>query len=180
MKKKMISYCGSAPTALFAAALLAVTGGLGFATDIAEPLIFALIMLGIALICVLVYVLSRSRLNKIIQAYAQRYGGKTLARDFGKSQTVLNGFLRVGEEWLFGKRTNTIVRYDQISKIYLYIHRTNGIEDSRMLTVVADGKTRNLCKVPAKGVFKKQNHPDVEKVIRYVVYKNPHVHVGYK
>jgi len=179
--KEIKSYTRSSYGLLFVGVFFLGLGLLGFAVDVASPIGMLLLMFALGAACSAPYFIGQRRLNKAIEEYEAQYGADALVKDFNASRPVINDHLRLGEEWLFGKRTATIVRYEQIKKIYMYVHRTNGVEDRRALKIeTAAGKTLELCNLPTKGVFKKQNHPDVETILKVILIKNPSVHVGYK
>ena len=153
----------------------------GLFVDIAHPMLLLLFASGIGLLVSLPYFLSNSRISSVLQEHQRQGTLDVLESDFAASQSAFDGALRVGDAFLFGKKTGTIVSYDQIRKIYVYIHKTNGAEDRRALRIeTADGKTHDLCNLPVQNLFHKGDHPDLMKVISLVVFKNPSVKVGYK
>lgn len=100
-----------------------------------------------------------------------------IVNDFEKSQEVLNGKLRLGMVYIFGKHSNTILRYEDLRQAYIYVHKTNGVEDERKLRVVdIHEKTIDLCKLKARG----KNMEELESVIKYFLYRNPNIKIGYQ
>ena len=100
-----------------------------------------------------------------------------LLYDFKNGGPAFNDCLRVGGRYLIGKKTGTIVSYDEISRIYQYVHQTYFVEDSRMLKVkTTNGKTYSLCQLPLNG----QANDEVNHVISYILSVNGNVQVGYK
>lgn len=97
--------------------------------------------------------------------------------DFKNGGPAFNDYLRVGGRYLIGKKTGTMVSYDEIARIYQYVHQTNFVEDSRMLKVkTTNGKTYSLCRLPLKG----KADDEVNHVISYILSVNGNVQVGYK
>ena len=47
--------------------------------------------------------------------------------DFAQSTSMIGDRLRIGKRYLFGKNTGHIFEFGEISRIYQYIHRTNGV-----------------------------------------------------
>ncbi|MBR6570181.1 MAG: hypothetical protein IKK75_06965 [Clostridia bacterium] len=179
--KELKSYISSFPVSLVLGLLFAGFGIMGLFVDVAKPVGLMLAMFGIAAICLIVFFVGKSNLNKLIEQYESQYGADVLMKDFSSAHSLLADKIRLGDGWLYGSKTGTVIRYEQIRKIYIYIHKTNGVEDRRALKIVtSDGKTRELCLLPTTGFVNKQNHPDVETVIKVLLIKNPNVHIGYK
>lgn len=100
-----------------------------------------------------------------------------LVNDFEQSQEVLNGQLRLGMKYIFGKHSNRLLKYEDISQAYIYVHKTNGIENERKLRVIdSHQQTIDLCKLKARG----KNMDELESVINYLLTRNPEIKIGYR
>ena len=148
---------------------------------VAKP-IFGLVMFaGIGILSAIPFFTELSRFRSSIESYDSQHGNGKLEEEFNASNSALDGNLRMSENYLFGYHTATFIRYEEIRKIYVYVHRTNGAEDQRALRIeTSGGKTRTLCNLPRKGAYRKVNHPDLTEVLKIVLLKNPSVQIGYK
>jgi hypothetical protein len=117
------------------------------------------------------------KIRKQITALRQSGELEAVLDDYDKSQSYAEGNLRLGEKYVFGRRTSTLVAYDQIDRLYQSIHKTNFAEDRRMLCArLTDGKRRNLCKLRVRG----KSDADVHMIVVAIERKNPNVKLGYK
>lgn len=100
-----------------------------------------------------------------------------IVNDFEKANVVLDGNLRLGMVYIFGKRSSRLLKYEDIQQAYIYIHKTNGIEDERDLRVVdSQQKTFDLCKLKKRG----KNMDELNSVVNYLLLRNPNIKLGYK
>lgn len=117
-----------------------------------------------------------SRVDKTVKNVEQQGDLLTLLSDFRNGGKAFKDSLRLGGRYLIGKNTGTIISYGEVTRIYQYVHKTNLIEDSRMLRVeTTNGKTYDLCKLPLRG----KADDEVAQVISYIVSINGNVQVGY-
>ena len=119
--------------------------------------------------------------SKKFQASIQEMGStgelQLLLADFSRSCSMVGDNVRVGERYIFGKKKGYPVSYNDISKVYQSIHKTNFIEDSRSLeAVLTNGKVCTLCDLKTGG----KSDEDVSKIMGYIRQQNPRVHLGYK
>lgn len=119
--------------------------------------------------------------SKKFQTYIQEMesSGKLqlLLADFSRSCSMIGDNVRVGEKYIFGKKKGRPVSYNDISKVYQNIHKTNFVEDSRYLeAVLTNGTTCILCDLKTGG----KSDEDVSKIMGYIRQQNPRVHLGYK
>ena len=97
--------------------------------------------------------------------------------DFAQSSVMIGDRLRLGKRYLFGKNTGHIFEFGEISRVYQYIHKTNGVEDRRELKVkTTRGKELILCRLPLKG----KADEDIMNVAAIIKAVNPAVEIGYK
>lgn len=119
-------------------------------------------------------------LNKVTKKLAEidsNGGTQFLINDFKSGGKAFKDALILGQTFLIGKHTGTIITYNDILQIYQYVHKTNFVEDTRILKVVLaqNRKTVDLCPLPLRG--KADN--EAAQVINYILSRNPNVKVGY-
>ena len=96
--------------------------------------------------------------------------------EFATAGILCGGNLRFGDTYIFGKKSGMVLPFGQITKIYQYIHKTNGVENYRAIKVVtADTKVHELCKIQLRG----KADTEVQHIVGVILSKNPSVHVGY-
>ena len=96
--------------------------------------------------------------------------------EFATGMFWFEGNLKLGDTYIFGKKSGICLSYDQITKIYQYVHKTNGVENYRSIKVVTpDANVHELCKIRLRG----KADTEVQHVVGVIVSKNPTVHVGY-
>lgn len=84
--------------------------------------------------------------------------------------------VRFGNYWIFTKGKERLLRYQDIAQIFQYVHRTNFVENERLLKYVdKKGKQGVLCKLELRG----RSDDEVLKMISMILSKNPGVKVGY-
>lgn len=141
-----------------------------------EKCIFAFVAV---LICGVVTgcgIYSQWKVTKKIKEIEQRGELPLVLHDFEMAETAFNDALRMGQTYMLGKGTGGIFTYNDIVQIYQYIHKTNGLEDSRMIKVkTSDGKTHDLCKLPLRG----KGDDELSQVFAYVKGKNEKIYLGY-
>ena len=100
-----------------------------------------------------------------------------LLNDFAGSQSLVGDKVRVGREYIFGKKQGVPIAYSQMRQVYQYIKKKNFVENQRELRcVLENGKTVTLCQLKLRG----KSDEDVSKIMAFIHYKNPGVHLGYK
>lgn len=106
---------------------------------------------------------------------AQRDGSlDALYQDFQNGISLSGDDIRLGREYVFGRRMGTYHRYRDIDRIYQYVHKTNFVEDKRMLRAkLLSGSIVDLCKLDRGG-----NNPEVAKIAMVIVKMNPTIRVG--
>lgn len=119
--------------------------------------------------------------SKKFKAYIQEIEStgelQVLLADFSHSCSMVGDNVRLGEKFIFGKKKERPVGYNEISRVYENIHKTNSVEDGRHLeAVLTNGKTCVLCELKKGG----QSDADVSKIMGYIRQQNPNVHLGYK
>jgi hypothetical protein len=96
--------------------------------------------------------------------------------DFQNSQSRLNDSLRLGAQYLYGHRTGTMVRYQEITRAYQHIHKTNGYENSRQVKIMtADGETLSLCALQGQGA----DDVALTQLFHELAERNPKIRLNY-
>ena len=138
-----------------------------------------LIPLFIAAVAVMILVLSlRSLLDypQYIQALEQNGQMQWILQDYSQAQRMLNNDLRFGRYYLYAKGQGNVIAYNDIVRVYQYIHRTNFVEDRRELKYVnKNGAELTLCKLKLRG----KSDADLRMVIGMLYQRNPALQVGY-
>ena len=100
-----------------------------------------------------------------------------LDMDFAKATPMRRDRVRFGDEWIFIKGNRMPVRYEEITRVYQYIHRTNFIENERALKYVdSKGKHKKLCNLELRDKSK----DEMLKMVEIICTKNPSVQLGYR
>lgn len=98
-------------------------------------------------------------------------------KEFEEGVQVLNDSIRLGNKYAFGKKTGTIIKYEDISRMYQYVYKTNLIESSRTIKIENISKVqRELCRLPLKGTADNE----VKEIMMFILAKNPKIEIGYK
>ena len=99
-----------------------------------------------------------------------------LLSDFGAAQSFVDGKIRLGQTYIFGKGQGHWITYGEIRQVYQYVHKKNFVENGRQLRCVnSQGKTLTLCDLKLKG----KSDEDVYKIVAIIKTKNPGVIIGY-
>lgn len=102
---------------------------------------------------------------------------RTLLFDFANAGRAFNGRMVLGDRFIIGRNTGTVVPYSEVTRVYQYIHSTNGIEDSRILKATTfEGRTIDLCSLPGRG----KGDDELNQVIDYMISRNGKIRVGYR
>ncbi len=68
--------------------------------------------------------------------------------DFAGAQVFFKNELRLGNTYIFGKKSGKVYTYSYIARVYQGVHITNGVESGRDLRVgTRSGKTLVLCHI---------------------------------
>lgn len=101
----------------------------------------------------------------------------SLVKDFLNAETFFDDTLRIGESYIFGKRSGKILEPRNIVKAYQYIHKTNFAEDRRRLRVdTADGKTVDIGRLKLRG----KSDEELLRALALLTTRNPDIRIGYK
>ena len=174
-KKEFIKY--SRPVAGFAGA---VFGGVFFLIGIfmggeLTPFYHVLVILfGAAIAAGCIY--SIIKYNNKIKQFESNGEMVTILSDFRNGTRAFDDKLIAGQVWLIGKKTGTIIKYSDITRMYQTVHKTNYVEDGRSVTAVTkDGKTHELCKLKLRG----KSNDELNNFFAYINSRNPEIHFGY-
>ncbi len=145
-------------------------------TDMSSVLFVTGLSISLGGISLLMGLAEQRYLNDILRKSEQNFTEKQkLLSDFSNGNK--NDRIILGEYYIIGRHTGTIVSYEQISRVYLYVHSTNGFNDSKILkATLFEGRTVDLCKLP---LHDKKNLL-AEEIIGYILHKNRGIYVGYR
>ena len=102
---------------------------------------------------------------------------RLIDEDFHRAQPYRDDLVRFGDRWIFTKRSNRVVGYNEIVQIYQYVHSTNGVEDHRMIQYKdVRGKTGTLCKLKLRGA----SDGEMKNIVAFIYSKNPNIKIGYR
>lgn len=98
--------------------------------------------------------------------------------DFTFAKPMVDGKIRLGQYYIYGRNTGTMLRYSDISQLYLQVNRYMFIEIARTLMYRPTGskKTFPLAKLKTG----KRSQEEVNLVANFVFQKNPSVKIGYR
>lgn len=97
-------------------------------------------------------------------------------QDFSTAQSVYQDKLRFGRYGLFARNHGKIIFYNDITRVYQYIHRTNFVEDRRELKFInRKGHELTLCPLKTRG----RSDEDMHLIVAMLLQKNPSIQVGY-
>lgn len=129
--------------------------------------------------CFLFAVFSFWRKVSIQKAFLSRMKQDTtgILNDFAASKAMLNGKLRLGSRYAFGKGGKSEAAYADMKQIYQRIERVYFVESSRSLLYVdKDDKKHVLCTIPTRG----QADQELTVIFAYLKHINPDIILGYK
>lgn len=99
------------------------------------------------------------------------------AADFARALPAREDRIRFGEKWIFTKGSATLVRYEEITQVYQYVHKTNFIENQRLLKYVdTKGKHKTLCSLRLRG----KSDEEAKQMMIMIYRKNPTIKIGYR
>ena len=105
--------------------------------------------------------------------------------DFPKALPFLDDSIRLGDKYIFVKRSHRAYRYTEITRIYQHVKNVNGIEDSRELNAV-DTSVREftLCRLNIHRAGKSQHNDRLDtqlsEAVSFMLSKKPTIAVGYR
>lgn len=98
-----------------------------------------------------------------------------LLDDFKNGIQFFKGSLILGQRFIIGKNSGNVLYYSEIIRIYQYIHKTNFVEDMRVLKAVNNKRNViNICALPLRG----KGDSELTIAINHILSKNPNVKVG--
>ena len=100
-----------------------------------------------------------------------------MENDFSNAETFFKDNLRLSDKYIYPKYGGKAQRYEDITKVYQYIQKKNGIENNRELrAATADGKIVTLADIALRG----RDDDEVTAAVNVLLSKNPSIHVGYE
>lgn len=98
-------------------------------------------------------------------------------QDFNSGKSMLNRHIRLGNKYIIGRGGSVATKYDEIVRVYEYVHKTNFAVDQHALMVETKSDSRRiLCRLPLKNV----SNNDLLKVYAIIKSKNKSVEIGYR
>lgn len=158
------------------AGLLAVAIWCGFNTTF--PYLIAFIILGL-LGGFLAYtgITSIRDVDRMIQMYTENGTIDQIVDEFQNARSFAKGNLCLGETYVFGKKKGKILSYEDITRVYQYVHKTNFIEDNRELRVDTRGNgTVSLCGLSLRG----KSDDELKEIVTMMYLHNQQIRIGYK
>ena len=117
------------------------------------------------------------RLNDQMERLEKSGEMEQAVAEYLEAPSFLDEKVRLGETWVFGQGSGMFLRYEEITQVYQYIHKTNGGEDRRSLEVkTVKGDRFSLCKLKTLG----RSDEELSAVIAFLMTKNPSIVLGYK
>lgn len=145
--------------------------------DSTEYIVTGIIGVLLGVLFIYLGIRDNKKFDKKLKEIEENGGMPILLNDFKTGGRAFKNSLIVGQTFLIGKKSGTIVTYNEIVQIYQYVHSTNFVEDSRTLKVkTIQNSVLDLCSIPLRG----KGNDELEQVINYILSKNPNVKVGYK
>lgn len=121
---------------------------------------------------------SNSNYKKFLSIASSTGELQRILNDFASSQSMADDRIRLGAEYIYGKKMGRPVQYTELRKVYPHI--VSGSSCARYLKgVTADGQEHNLCEFIVK-TSEKTPHPDESAIYQCILARNPNVHLGYK
>ena len=103
---------------------------------------------------------------------------ETLLNDFENGQVFCSDAVRLGENYIIGRNTGRFFRYENIRKIWQYIHKTNFVVDKIQIRIEKkDGITEILCHLKTG---KRNANDDASELLTAILQKNPKIQIGYQ
>lgn len=135
-----------------------------------------IVFLVMDLLIVLGWVKNRRALDRTLDELQGQDKLDDLIKEFAEAKPVLKDGMRLGEEHIFPKRNGYFIAYGDVTRVFQYVHRTNFVEDNRMLKVrLTTGKERAICRLRRRG----KSDEELQPVLAFMLQKNPAIQIGY-
>ena len=120
----------------------------------------------------------KSSYKKYLDTAASTGELQRMLNDFASSKSLADDRIRLGAEYIYGKKMGRPLSYSELRKVYPYVVTGSGC--ARFLKgITADGQEHNLCEFIVK-TSQKDPHPDESYIYQVILSKNPNVYLGYK
>lgn len=101
-----------------------------------------------------------------------------IINDFAASQSLADDRIRLGDEYIFGRKMGRPISYAELRKVYPFI--VTGTTCARCLKgVTVNGQEHVLCDFIVRS-SQKTPHPDENAIYQHILSKNPNIYLGYK
>lgn len=120
---------------------------------------------------------SRKEFNNQMKQFQESGELSRVVADYASSMPLVDGRVRLGNGYIFGKGQGQVVSYGEIRQVYQHIHKKNFVENNREMRYVDPrGKVKTLCELKLRG----KSDEDVIRIMAVIKAKNPSVKLGYK
>ncbi len=110
------------------------------------------------------YLKTRKEMNSILE-------------DFAEAESFMNGNVRVGKSYIFGKKSGAVIKYADIDRAHHFIRKNNSYRVKRFIEIFTFDDTKiKLCKVSSND----KNIEACEKIMHIIKERNPKADVMYK
>ncbi|MBQ7522894.1 MAG: hypothetical protein IJU14_08485 [Clostridia bacterium] len=183
LQKQLIRYAQHSPLKIIIGTVIIILSSIVLLLDLITrqvDMTFAFFFTGLSIalgsLSMLTGIAQRRYLNDTLQKLEKNSAEKQkLLSDFDNGNK--NDRIILGNNYIIGRHTGTVVPYEQISRVYQYVHSTNGFDDSKILkATLFQGRTVDLCKLPLRD----KNNIVVEEIIGYILHKNHEVYIGFR
>ena len=113
--------------------------------------------------------------NKSLSIIENNGEMQILLNDFKNGSQYFKGSLILGQKFVIGKNSGTVLAYTDVVRIYQYVHKTNFFEDMRVFKAVNNKRNViNVCPLPLRG----KGDCEFNTAANIILSKNPNVKVG--
>ena len=139
---------------------------------------FALLMIVTAVIIFFSDLSGNGTYKKFLSTAASTGELQRILNDFAASQSMADDRIRLGAEYIFGRKMGRPISYAELRKVYPFI--VTGASCARYLKgITADGQEHMLCDFIVRG-SQKNPHPDENAIYQHILSRNPNIYLGYK
>ena len=136
----------------------------------------SLILVAVAFLFAYLAIKDNLKALRRVQEYEQTGKLAEALPDFNAGAAMLDGELHIGQQNLYGKRMGVILPYQDIARMYQYVHKTNFVEDRRaLIALTRAGERVTVCKLKTRG----KDDSELALVLSLAKAKNPDIQFGY-
>ena len=114
--------------------------------------------------------------KKTIQNFEDDNKLQDILYDFNHGLRLASGNICLGKQYIIGRHAEEITTYDELERVYEYVHSTNFVKDKRQLRAVmaANDDVRVLAELPLKGIA----NEELLRIFHVIHQHNPEVQFG--